>query len=89
VPAVIRPGRSAHQALEEIEKNLRAGRREVYDADLQSYFDTIPHGNLMKCVEKRVAGRSVLSLIRAWLRAVVAAAAGSTAAPPRGRRRAG
>jgi RNA-directed DNA polymerase len=46
-------------------------RREVYDADLQSYFDTIPHDNLMKCVEKRVADRSVLSLIRMWLRAVV------------------
>jgi RNA-directed DNA polymerase len=66
-----RPRRSAHQALEEVEKNLRAGRREVYDADLASYFDTIPHDNLMKCVEKRVADRSVLSLIRAWLTAVV------------------
>jgi RNA-directed DNA polymerase len=66
-----RPGRSAHQALEEIRKNLQEGRREVYDADLQSYFDTIPHDNLMKCVEQRVADRSVLSLIRAWLQAVV------------------
>ena len=66
-----RPGRSAHQALQEVEKNLREGRRAVYDADLQSYFDTIPHGNLMKCVERRVADRSVLSLIRAWLTAVV------------------
>jgi RNA-directed DNA polymerase len=66
-----RPGRSAHQALAEVRENLQAGRREVYDADLQSYFDTIPHDNLMKCVEKRVADRSVLSLIRMWLAAVV------------------
>lgn len=66
-----RPGRSAHQALEEIKANLQQGRREVYDADLQSYFDTIPHDNLIKCVEKRVADRSVLSLIRMWLKAVV------------------
>jgi len=66
-----RPGRSAHQALEEIGQNLREGRREVYDADLQSYFDTIPHENLIKCVERRVADRSVLSLIRRWLEAVV------------------
>ncbi len=66
-----RPRRSAHQALEEIRKNLRQGRTAVYDADLASYFDTIPHGNLMKCVEKRVADRSVLTLIRMWLKAIV------------------
>ena len=66
-----RPRRSAHQALEEVRKNLRQGRTAVYDADLASYFDTIPHENLMKCVEKRVADRSVLSLIRMWLKAIV------------------
>ena len=66
-----RPGRSAHQALQEIRKNLQEGRREVYDADLQSYFDTIPHENLIKCLEKRLADRSVLSLVRAWLKAIV------------------
>lgn len=66
-----RPGRSAHQALEEIRKNLLAGRREIYDADLQSYFDTIPHAKLMACVRMRVTDGSVLKLIRQWLEAVV------------------
>jgi RNA-directed DNA polymerase len=66
-----RPGRSAHQALEEIKKNLQQGRREVYDADLQGYFDTIPHEKLMACVRMRVVDRSVLHLIRMWLEAVV------------------
>ena len=66
-----RPGRSAHQALEEIRENLKAGRREVYDADLQSYFDTIPHDKLLKALQMRVVDRSVLSLIRMWLQAVV------------------
>jgi RNA-directed DNA polymerase len=66
-----RPKRSAHQALSEIRENLQAGRREVYDADLQSYFDTIPHDKLMACVQMRVADRSVLRLIRMWLKAVV------------------
>jgi len=66
-----RPGRSAHQALEEIRENLQAGRKAVYDADLQSYFDTIPHDKLLACVQMRVADRSVLSLIRMWLEAVV------------------
>jgi RNA-directed DNA polymerase len=66
-----RPKRSAHQALEEIRENLKAGRREVYDADLQSYFDTIPHDKLLKALQTRVVDRSVLSLIRMWLQAVV------------------
>src|SRR5437867_2949865 len=52
-----RPRRSAHQALAEIRENLQAGRKEVYDADLQSYFDTIPHDKLMACVQMRVADR--------------------------------
>ena len=66
-----RPGRSAHQALETIQKNLHEGRREVYDADLQSYFDTIPHDKLMACVRMRVTDGSVLKLIRMWLEAIV------------------
>lgn len=41
-----RPGRSAHDALAEIRQHLQAGRQEVYDADLQGYFDTIPHDQL-------------------------------------------
>ena len=66
-----RPKRSAHQALAEIRQHLQAGRREVYDADLQSYFDTIPHDKLMACIRMRVVDRSVLGLIRKWLKAVV------------------
>jgi group II intron reverse transcriptase/maturase len=66
-----RPGRSAHQALAQIEENLRSGYTAVYDADLQAYFDTIPHEQLMKCVEQRIADRSVLRLIRMWLKAVI------------------
>jgi RNA-directed DNA polymerase len=62
-----RPGRSAHQALEAIQRNLREGRREVYDADLQGYFDSIPHEKLMACVRKRIADGSVLQLLRMWL----------------------
>jgi RNA-directed DNA polymerase len=66
-----RPGRRAQEAMEEIRKNLQDGRREVYDADLSSYFDSIPHDKLMQMVEKRIADRSVLKLIRMWLRAPV------------------
>ena len=62
-----RPGRNAHQAIDAIRQHLSAGLTEVYDADLQSYFDTIPHDALMKCLERRIADRSVLTLIRLWL----------------------
>ena len=66
-----RPGRRAHGAMEQIRKNLEGGRREVYDADLSGYFDSIPHDKLMQMVERRIADRSVLKLIRMWLRCPV------------------
>lgn len=66
-----RPERSAHQALEKIRENLKAGFTEVYDADLQGYFDSIPHDKLMLSVRRRVADGSVLKLIQMWLEAPV------------------
>lgn len=66
-----RPGKNAHQAIDTIRGHLANGYREVYDADLKGYFDTIPHEQLIKCLERRIADRTVLHLIRMWLDAPV------------------
>jgi RNA-directed DNA polymerase len=66
-----RPGRGAHQALEQITAALKAGKTEVYDADLEGYFDSIPHDRLRKCVRMRVVDGAVLGLIKQWLEAPV------------------
>lgn len=66
-----RPGRSAHDAAEQVGNNLKKKYRAVYDADLKGYFDTIPHDKLMKGLEQRISDRSILRLIRLFLRAPV------------------
>lgn len=47
------------------------GRKEIVDADLSDYFSTIPHGQLMRCIARRVADGKILSVIKAWLIAPV------------------
>jgi RNA-directed DNA polymerase len=47
------------------------GRTEVVDADLSDYFSSIPHGPLMRCVSRRVADGTLLSVIKRWLTAPV------------------
>jgi RNA-directed DNA polymerase len=54
-----------------MQSNLAAGYREVYDADLQGYFDALPHEPLMACLRMRIADRTVLHRIRRWLQAPV------------------
>jgi len=66
-----RPGRNAHQAIREIKAGVQRGRWEVIDADLSGYFDSIPHGKLLRLVARRVSDGSILALIKAWLRAPV------------------
>jgi RNA-directed DNA polymerase len=66
-----RPEKSCHQAIDAIRQAIARGQEEVYDADLKSYFDTIPHDKLMKALERRIADQHVLKLIRKWLKAPI------------------
>ena len=63
-----RPGRGCKDALREVDRLLKEGYTHVVDADLQSYFDTIPHAQLMARVEKHVSDGRLLLLIGAFLR---------------------
>jgi Retron-type reverse transcriptase len=66
-----RPGRSAHMALQKIRKDLAEGYSYVIDADLKSYFDTIPQEKLIEAVREEVVDGSVLELIQRFLQAGV------------------
>jgi RNA-directed DNA polymerase len=62
-----RPGRGCLDALGEVAQLLADGHTFVVDADLASYFDTIPHDLLMRRVEERISDGRVLALLRGWL----------------------
>jgi RNA-directed DNA polymerase len=66
-----RPGRSCRDALRRVQQLLHEAHHYVVDADLKSYFDTIPHARLMEQVQKRVADGRVLKLIQSFLDAKV------------------
>jgi len=67
-----REGLDAKMALRRIHFGIaERGAREVVDADLSDYFNTIPHGDLLRCVARRVADGTVLAVIRQWLDAPV------------------
>jgi RNA-directed DNA polymerase len=62
-----RANRSALDAVRAVHGLLNAGHTEVVDADLSSYFDTIPHAELLKSLSRRLSDRHLLGLIKRWL----------------------
>ena len=66
-----RPGRGCKDALRRVEQLLQEGRVWVVDADLKSYFDTIPHVALLERVGRKIADGRVLELIEGYLKAGV------------------
>jgi RNA-directed DNA polymerase len=63
-----RPGRGCKDALREVDRLVKAGYTHVVDADLKSYFDTIPHERLMALVAGSISDGRVLALIDGFLR---------------------
>ncbi len=66
-----RRGRSALDAVRHVHKLINSGHGEIVDADLASYFDLLPHSELLKSVARRVVDGAMLHLIKMWLKAPV------------------
>jgi len=62
-----RPGRGCKDALRRVDALLKAGYHYVVDADLKSYFDTIPHDRLLEQIKEKVSDGRVLELVEAYL----------------------
>src|SRR5262252_2397312 len=66
-----RRDRSALDAVRHVHKLINTDHGEIVDADLSSYFDTLPHADLLKSVARRVVDGALLHLIKMWLEAPV------------------
>lgn len=66
-----RPNRSARQAVEQLWQELMGKYRFVVEVDIKNFFDTIDHDLMVKMLEKRVDDKSLISLIKQWMRAGV------------------
>jgi len=62
-----RPDRGCKDALRQVSQYLRQGYTHVVDADLQGYFDNIPHARLQSEIAKRISDTGVLELLTGWL----------------------
>src|SRR6201987_4099168 len=62
-----RADRSALDAVQHVHKLINTGHGQIVDADLSSYFDSVPHPELMRSVARRVVDGAMLHLIKMWL----------------------
>jgi len=66
-----RPGMSCHQAMQAVWKWMNFGYTQVIDADIQKFFDTIPHDKLLRTLARRISDGRVLWLVKQWLKAPI------------------
>jgi RNA-directed DNA polymerase len=66
-----RADRGALDAVKHVHRLINTGHQEIVDADLSSYFDTVPHAELMKALARRIVDGAMLHLIKMWLEAPV------------------
>ena len=84
-----RRGRSAQDAVRAVHRWLQQGYRDVIDADLSGYFDSIPHAELIQCVARRISDREMLALIKRFLKPAYGIETSLSNRTSQGRRRRG
>ena len=63
-----RPGRNAHQALQQSLENINSGYQDILDIDLKSFFDEVEHYILLELIYKKVKCKATMKLLRLFLR---------------------
>src|SRR5579859_6700260 len=66
-----RKDRRALDAVRRVHQLVNTGHREIVDADLSSYFDEVPHAELLQSLRRRIVDGSMLHLLKMWLEAPV------------------
>jgi group II intron reverse transcriptase/maturase len=66
-----REGKNCHQAMQAVWKWMNFGHTEVIDADIQGFFDNIPHEKLLRSIARRVSDGKMLRLIKLFLKAPI------------------
>ncbi|WP_422441842.1 MULTISPECIES: group II intron reverse transcriptase/maturase [unclassified Endozoicomonas] len=66
-----RPGRSAHDAVQQVKRYIKQGLHQAVDVDLSQFFDTVSHDVLMSRVARKINDKRLLKLIGCYLRAGV------------------
>jgi RNA-directed DNA polymerase len=63
-----RPGRSAHQAVDEVRKGMNHKKHLAVDVDLKAFFDSIRHDRMMEKVARRIEDGRMLALVKQFLK---------------------
>lgn len=66
-----RPGKNAHQAIQQAHQYIEAGYQHIVDMDLQNFFDEVDHCLLLQLLYRKVKCKTTLHLIRKWLKAPI------------------
>lgn len=80
-----RPGKGAHDAVNDLQRELRyGGYTAIVDCDISGFFDNIDHNWMIRMLEERIDDKALIQLIRKWLKAGILETKGQVIHPETG-----